>query len=294
MIETALAVIADAFNAEGVIMTSRDRGTDGADGGQAHTATGDEPGALSTPGLALRLPPSWGPSSPALFAVYGNLWEMLTAARHHCARCGSSDRPLAYTQQRVDSHWAWFCRIDDQAVSVAAALIRATPFDEAESDALARAMGSVVSAVSPSTVDGVELGSLKTKVATDISLSANTSEGDPANAITAEVSVQDPTNAGLVGSGKVASGLAPLTATGHGPDIETAVARAAANACQPQCRILFAGSSDLGGNTISIVIIDDESGAPRLGVSVRPVGDYAGVAEAVFLAASTGGIPSLR
>ena len=88
--------------------------------------------------------------------------------------------------------------------------------------------------------------------------------------------------------------MASLTATGRGPDIETAVARAAANACHPQCHVRFAGSSDLDGNTIAIVIVSDSSGAPRLGVAISPVGDYSGIAEAVFLAATPGGIPSLR
>ena len=240
----------------------------------------------ASPALALRLPPSWGPSSPALFAVYGNLWEMLTAEQHHCRRCGTSDRPLAYRQEQVDSHWAWFCRIEDQSVSVAAALVRLTPFDDAESDALARSMASVVTAVSPPVPDGGHPSDGLTTVTANVSLSADLAGVDPANAITAEVTVQDPAR-----TSGTTSGLASVTATGRGPDVETAVARAAANACHPQCRVRFAGSSDVDGRTISVVIVSDHDGAPRLGVSIRPVGDYTGIAEAVFLAASNGGFP---
>ncbi len=292
VVETALAAIAEAFGAHGVVMASRERPPSTPSGhyryrSAARSDVADESTETrSAPALALRLPPSWGPSSPALFAVYGNLWEMLTAEQHHCRRCGTSDRPLAYRQEKVDSHWAWFCRIEDQTVSVAAALVRLTPFDEAESDALARSMASVVTAVSPPVPEGGQSHELETTVASNVSLSADLAGSDPANAITAEVTVEDPTRA----SG-ITSSLASVTATGRGPDIETAVARAAANACHPQCQVRFAGSSDVDGQTISVVIVSDHDGAPRLGVSIRPVGDHTGVAEAVFLAASTGAFP---
>ncbi len=292
VVETALAAIAEAFGAHGVVMASRERSEPTPPGHYRYrSAAGtdadrDESDGLATPTLALRLPPSWGVSSPALFAVYGNLWEMLTAEQHHCRRCGTTDRPLAYRQERVDSHWAWFCRIEDQSVSVAAALVRLTPFDDSESDALARSMASVVTAVSPPDPDGAEPHSLKTRIASDVSVSADLAGQDPGNAITAEVTVHDAPQA--IGPG---AGLASVTATGRGPDVETAVARAAANACHPQCRVHFAGSSDVDGQTIAVVIVSDFDGAPRLGVSMRPVGDYTGVAEAVFLAASSGGFP---
>lgn len=291
VVETALAAIAEAFGAHGVVMASRERPSSTPSGHYRYRSAakgdvvGDPTEPNSSPALALRLPPSWSPSSPALFAVYGHLWEMLTAEQHHCRRCGTTDRPLAYRQERVDSHWAWFCRIEDQSVSVAAALVRLTPFDEAESDALARSMASVVTAVSPP-VPGGQPNEVRTTVSSNVSLSADLAGDDPANAITAEVTVEEP---GL-GSGDN-FGLASVTATGRGPDIETAVARAAANACQPQCSVRFAGSSDVDGQTISVVIVSDQDGAPRLGVSIRPVGDHAGVAEAVFLAASTGAFP---
>lgn len=298
VVETALAAIAEAFGAHGVVMASRERLPSTASGHYRYRSAarsgsavrGDHDGEVaepnSSPTLALRLPPSWGPSSPALFAVYGHLWEMLTAEQHHCRRCGTSDRPLAYRQERVDSHWAWFCRIEDQSVSVAAALVRLTPFDEAESDALARSMASVVTAVSPPVPGGGQPTDVRTTVASNVSLSAELAGGDPTNAITAEVTVQNPS----LPSGET-PGLASVTATGRGPDIETAVARAAANACHPQCQVRFAGSSDVDGQTISVVIVSDHDGAPRLGVSIRPVGDYTGVAEAVFLAASNGVFP---
>lgn len=292
VVETALAAIAEAFGAHGVVMASRERPHSTPSGHYRYRsaarddAIDDGPETNPSPALALRLPPSWSPSSPALFAVYGHLWEMLTAEQHHCRRCGTSDRPLAYRQERVDSHWAWFCRIEDQTVSVAAALVRLTPFDDVESDALARSMASVVTAVSPPVPEGGQPTEVRATVASNVSLSADLAGDDPTNAITAEVTVQDP--AGATGR---TSGLASVTATGRGPDIETAVARAAANACHPQCRIRFAGSSDVDGQTISVVIVSDHDGAPRLGVSIRPVGDYTGVAEAVFLAASTGTFP---
>ncbi len=302
VVETALAAIAEAFGAHGVVMASRERPPTTPSGhyryrsatrhGGADTDTGTHDAAgvptetATSPALALRLPPSWGPSSPALFAVYGNLWEMLTAEQHHCRRCGTTDRPLAYRQERVDSHWAWFCRIEDQSVSVAAALVRLTPFDDDESDALARSMASVVTAVSPPTIDGSQAQVLDAGVTSHVTLSAELAGDDPGNAITAEVTVHDPTH-----GSNPASALASVTATGRGPDIETAVARAAANACQPQCQVRFAGSSDVDGQTISVVIVSDRDGAPRLGVSIRPIGDYTGVAEAVFLAASPGVYP---
>jgi hypothetical protein len=295
VVETALAAVADAFGADGVVMTSRER-----------PDRDDVPGAQTdSPSLSMRLPPSWGPSSPALFAVYGNLWGMLNSERHHCSSCGQIDQPLAYRQEKVDSYWAWFCRIDDQSASVASALVRSTPFDEEESDALARSMRSIASAMSP--VVGRSPGDRKQNlpIATNVSVSPNPDSEDPTVAITAEVTVRNTSPAapgrsvhvaGISSLGAVRrsrGSLASLTATGRGPDIETAVARAAANACHPQCTIRFAGSSDLDGNTISVVIVSDATGGPRLGLAVRPVGDYSGVAEAVFLAASPGGIPSL-
>ena len=344
VVETALAAIAEAFDADGVVLTSRERSNPTPSGHYRYRDNfGDPVGAKpddraagprtsteteQAPSVALRLPPSWGPSSPALFALYGNLWQMLTDDRHHCPQCGSSDRPLAYRQAKVDSYWAWFCRIDDQSVSVSAALVRANPFDAVESDALARSMASVVTAVS-SPAETMESHSLRTRLSADVTISADVSGGDPANAITAEVTVHDGPHPSRVGgvartprlatsgpfgsfvsldhpvdAGSPASpfpvpggsivnptSLASLTATGRGPDIETAVARAAANACHPQCKVRFAGSSDLDGHTIAVVIVSDEDGSPRLGVSVRPMGDYSGVAEAVFLAASSGGLP---
>ncbi len=300
VVETALAAIAEAFGAHGVVMASQQRNPSTPSGHYRYRSasrqgdhsqsgngeTSERPFSPPSPTMALRLPPSWGPSSPALFAVYGHLWEMLTAEQHYCSGCGTSDQPLDYRQEQVDSHWAWFCRIEDQSVSVAAALVRLTPFDQAESDALARSMAAVVTAVSPPDPDRAEARDLRTKVAAGVSLSADVGAGDPANAISAEVSVDDPAvPAGTAGA------LASVTATGRGPDIETAVARAAANACHPQCQVRFAGSSDVDGQTISVVIVSDSEGAPRLGVSIRPVGDYTGVAEAVFLAAATGVFP---
>lgn len=296
VIETALAAIADAFGADGVIMISLDRSS-GRGGNRPMMETGvHQADRNPSPGLTLRLPPSWGPGSPALFELYGILWEMLNTEGQHCSRCGTNDRPLDHRQAQVDSHWGWFCRLDDGTAALAAALVRATPFDDDEADALARSMRSVAWAVSPSGVDGQGQAVVRAKAVTNVAVASEIDSGDMANAITAEVTVQNRRQTALSTSGGAPSGstrstMASLTATGRGPDIETAVARAAANACQPQCRIHFAGSSDVDGNTISIVTISDESGSPRLGVSVRPLGDYTGVAEAVFSAASPGGIP---
>jgi hypothetical protein len=303
VVETALAAVAEAFGADGVVMTSRERQIHSPDDRLVRDDLFGAESEGTSPSLSLRLPPSWGPTSPALFAVYGNLWEMLTIERHHCSRCGISDQPLAYRQEKVDSYWAWFCRIDDQSVSLAAALVRAAPFDDEESDALARSMRSVASAVSPGGGRDVGAGWPAIPVATNIVVSADPDARDLSDAITAEVTVRNrppgadrrhPGVSSLAVARRSRGSLASLTATGRGPDIETAVARAAANACLPQCRVRFAGSSDLDGNTVSVVIVSDATGAPRLGVAVRPVGDYSGVAEAVFLAASPGGIPSRR
>ena len=311
--ETALAAVAEAFGADGVVMVSRDRATATSDVPPSLLPVEGRAGEAEHSNLAHRLPPSWGLNSPALFALYGNLWEMINSERHHCSQCGVSDQPLAYRQERLDSYWAWFCRIDDQATSVAAALIRATPFDDEESDALARSMRSVATAVAPASgrnINNIDTESTRVPVATNVVVTANLDTDDLANAITAEVTVRNSsgrTNGnGAKASTAVRNGvhsldaarrargsLASLTATGRGPDVETAVARAAANACHPQCHVRFAGSSDLDGNTVSIVIVSDSSGAPRLGVAVRPVGDYSGIAEAVFLAATPGGIPSV-
>ncbi len=166
-------------------------------------------------------------------------------------------------------------RIDDEAGPVAAVAIRKASFSSEESEALGAVMGSVVDACSDTESKNATRQLIRARTTASLK-----SEGSD---LLAEVNADWERPGGSGRRSGPASGR--RTGVGRGSDPVTAVARAAAKACRPRCDVVFAGSSDLDGSEVSIVIVREPTHGLRLGYAVRPRGDHSGPAEAVFTAA---------
>lgn len=208
------------------------------------------------PLLAARLPSSVGVDSVVLLEIYGRLWAQAGGA--------PVGKPPNNGPFSIGSDQAWFWTLPghgDGPGPVAAAL-RRTALSPAEEWAMLRSLAAVASVVlSERSGSG---GEAVPRV------SATVSNKQPL--VTAEVTV-------VLDEPDVS-----LTGTARAEDMVNAIAAAAANACRPQCRILFAGSSDVESMTVTVVAVESEGGAPVVGLAVRPRGDHVGPAVAVLSA----------
>jgi hypothetical protein len=282
ILHAALTAVAESFRAEGAVLVLRP--------GNPHEGSGN-------PIMVTHLPPSWTANSSAMFELYGRLWSLSQIQPE-------SDRTWS-DQYRIDEFNVWMARLPGLDGPVGVAFARTTRFQPAETHALERSMASAVSALAPVGPRGddnsiapsvVERRSDSTypvgsrdrrRPPAAVFTASITDDGDT---VVAEVTVRqsDEPDATVPDPESDGSSRATLTGTGRGADVATAVARAAANACQPQRRISFAGSLDVDASTVTVVLVgglDLDGRPPRLGVSIRPSGDVVGAAEAVFAAA---------
>lgn len=256
VVDTALAVVADAFELDGLVVA----------GGA---------GSPSSRFLATRLPPSWSAGSPVLFELYGRLHAALVPdgpdqrsefrGRPHPSPDGPGLRNQGAStwQASIGSHRAWLVRIERADHPVVAAAVRRAPFSPPESQALATVLGSLASALSGDRSDVERRAVLRSS----LSVSVDRNE----SGATAIVGLTGPEG--------------QRSASAVGPDVVTAVARAAADVCQPPRHVRFAGASAVDDHAVTIVIVGDGEGRLGLGFAVGPGDDAAGAAEAVLTAA---------
>lgn len=298
VIDAAVTAMVDGFRADGAVVASR-------------SVAAFEDRVDQLPNLSLRVPPSCNVSSPLLFAVYGQLSQLLEADPNVAAEQSG--------QRQIGDTWVWFYRVENDRIAgtpsaeqgtdgdlgsvraTVAATFRSTPFEQWETDALSSLVASVaftlggskrqvelrrrlragtsveIVHVAQDTKFENEAGSSSfSDSALSDSSYGNHAADDSGQAVRAEVSY-----AGTV-DGLEAQGEGFVAGAGVGADAVAAVAAAAAEICQGDRQVVFAGSSEVGGHTVTIVMMTEAGTRPRLGVAVHEPGDLKGVAEAVL------------
>ncbi len=246
--ETALAAIAEGFGAEAVAIAR----VDGADD------------AI----ISSRLPPSWDESASLTFELHGQLWGLLerrgrlvstSAVAAVGARAG--DEPTETSHELLlGGRPTWLGWQSSTAGDLAAAVVRSTPFTDAERAALGRLVRTVA----------VAIGGRRTSPSPTPDLSvAVTTKDDRWRA-----------EAIVVTDGKRRRAIA------EADDRELAVARAAAKFCRVPAEVGFAGRTELDGVSVTLVVVNDKHNAPFLGLAVTEPGRVEAPAEAVFSAVS--------
>lgn len=296
VVETALGAIADAFSLDGVALVAQagsdlngsdvnDSDLNGSDLNSSDFNEEQSANQIVPTFLAVRLPNGWSTESPELFEIYGNLWQILrddsspAASSLLAGRLSGSVSKLPaammqHWQQQVGRHWILLSRIDSGEQPVATVAIRKSSFSEPEVEAIGEVIGSVVAACSDT--EATALARNRIRSGTTASLK---SEGDD---VLAEVRAEWVLEPDKTARSEPLPGR--RTGLGRGIDPAMAVARAAAKACRPRCEVAFAGTSELEGVDVSIVMIRHPERGFRLGFAVREKGDHSGAAEAVFTA----------
>lgn len=236
---TALASIADGFNADGVVLVRR-----------------DESGELAT--VTSRLPSGWSTLSPVTFEMVGLLWQHLDrpAAPPHQATVGSHSFLLSgHDDERTGDP-----TIDHPAVagSLAVAVVRSTPFADAEVEIVGNLVRSVGAALNGPVV-----------IPSD-------------NAIRV---LNQRTADGVLADVRIGVGADRRHAAAVADDVVTATARAASELCDVPMDVTFAGSTEVDDNIVTLVVVTGPGGAPLFGLSVDDRTASTGPAEAVFAAA---------
>jgi hypothetical protein len=228
--ELAVDAISNGFDAEGVMMARID-----ANGGVS---------ALQT-----RLASTWSPSDPLGFEVNGRLWETLR-------------RPSHEPTQVVIGRWSvLFCRQAVGSTVVAAAVLRARPFDneeQAQLDLLIRsaARATEVESLIP---DSTSLRVLVT-----------------------------PSEDRFLADVRLVDGQSRRHGAAVGSTEDAAVAHAAVELCDLPMDVRFAGSTLVDGAHVSIVVLEGEVGTV-FGLAVTARLSSAGLVEATFAAAASAG-----
>lgn len=122
VVDTALAVIAEGFEADAVVFVRRE--------------DPDRPPVVSS-----RIPPSWDEASGFTFELFGQLWRLLEAPG------AGDDEAAACCPIRVGPHHGWMSRRRSDAGDLVAAVVRNRPFSPAEQATLCRVVRSVTVAV---------------------------------------------------------------------------------------------------------------------------------------------------
>lgn len=245
VVDTALAVIAEGFDADAVVFVRRE--------------DPDRPPVVSS-----RIPPSWDEASGFTFELFGQLWRVLEApgtpdmgpAGHACPAGGDQ---AAGSSIKVGPHHGWISRRRSDQGDLVAAVVRARPFSPAEQVTLGRVVRSVTVAV------GDRPLAIRRRLSATV---AADGEG-----WRAEVAVAS--------AGRAAPGCAGY-ATGSSPEL--AVARAAAHLGRPPYEVAFAGSTRLDQGVVTIVLVSAPDSSPLLGLAVSDDDGPLGPAEAVLSA----------
>jgi len=246
VVDTALAVIAEGFDADAVVFVRREEP--------------DRPPLVSS-----RIPPSWDEASGFTFELFGQLWGLLEAPEAAEVvvpagrSCSPTDDQSAGSSIKVGPHHGWIVRRRSDHGDLVAAVVRARPFSPAERATLGRVVRSVTAAV----------GDRPLAIRRRLSASV-TPDGDGWRA---EVAVAS--------AGRAAPGC-----SGHatGPVPEVAVARAAARLGRPPYDVAFAGRTRLDQAVVTIVVVNAPDNSPLLGLAVSDDDGPLGPAEAVLSA----------
>lgn len=255
VVDTALAVIAEGFDADAVVVVRRE-------------------GADHPPVVSSRIPPSWDEASGFTFELFGQLWRLLEASGPTSGatagggagtgvgddQCGDHGAGAI----RVGPHHGWIGRRRSAAGELVAAVVRARPFTPADQATLSRVLHSVAVAV----------GARPLEISRRLSATV-TPDGDGWRA---EVAV--------AAAGRAAPGCAGF-ATADGPEL--AVARAAARLGRPPYDVAFAGRTQVDQVTVTIVVVNAPDGSPLLGLAVSDDDGPRGPAEAVLSAMAAAG-----
>ena len=130
VMDTALAVIAEGFDADAVVFVRRE-------------------GPDQPPVVSSRIPPSWDEASGFTFELFGQLWRLMEVAETAPGppRPAGRRQDAAGSSIRVGSHHGWVSRQRSDAGDLVAAVVRARPFSPAEQATLSRVVRSVTVAV---------------------------------------------------------------------------------------------------------------------------------------------------
>jgi hypothetical protein len=228
--ELAADSISNGFAAEGVLMARRS-----ADG--------------TIDPLQTRLGSTWSTNDPFGFEVNGRLWQTL-------------EREIDETRQfEIGPSSVLFARHQLGTSVMATAVVRSTPFDEAEQAQLGGLFRSAARAIEVDTAIPEKI-SLRVLV---------TPSGDR---FLADVRLVDG------------------TARRHGASVadteDRAVAQAAVELCDLPLDVRFAGSTLVDDDDVSIVVLDGDSG-PVFGLAITGRMSSSGLVEATFAAAACAG-----
>ncbi len=229
VIDLAVEALSHSFGALGVLLARRE--TDG-----DHRIE-----------LASTMPARWSLDEPTGFEIVGRLWGLID--RH------GDDEVVD-----VDDVSGLFTSAEVGTSRLAAALVRAVPFDDDERRVIGRLLNSVARAFDPSDAlpEGAALRVLVRPSA----------EGSLAD-------VRLSNHRGRRHAGSVAA------------TAERAVAQAAAELCDLALRVRFAGTTTVGDNLVTVVVVEEADGGPLFGLAVTDRSSASGPAEATFAAAAS-------
>ncbi len=229
--QLALQAVVDGFDADGVVLVRRD-------GGEMAALTCD-------------LGPSWNGFDARSFEVSGRLWAQL------------NQTVSSYDQQSFGDCHVLFCNQASADSAMAAAVVRSTPFLEAEAGRVADLVRSVGAAL-----------------AKPVGIPA----GHSMRALTKD------TTDGVLADIRLSAGDDKRHAASVASTPQMALACAAAELCDDQLSVGFAGDTLVEGNNIDLVVLNRRSGGPLFGLAVTEPTAKTGPAEAVFAAAAAVGI----
>lgn len=202
--------------------------------------------------LQTRLAGTWAPGDPLGFEVNGRLWNCLT------------ERTSVQGQVPIGRLHVLFGRHKIGPVVVATAVVRSRAFSRAEQDQLA---GLIRSAARATEVED----SLPESAGVRVSVT-------PGSETAASVDLEL--------NGRTHSGR------GTGGSVDEATAKAALDLAGIQADVRFAGSTQVDGDHVTIVVLHSSSGTV-FGLAVTTPGSTTGAVEATFSAAISAGLDPL-
>lgn len=229
--QLALQAIVDGFDANGVVLVRRDNGEMAA--------------------LTCDLGPSWNGFDAQSFEVSGRLWAQLNQS------------VSSYDQQSFDGTHVLFCNQAGADSAMAAAVIRSTPFDDAEASRVADLVRSVGAALAKP---------------------AGIPSGHSMRALTKD------TTDGVLADIRLSAGDDNRHAASVADTPQMALACAAAELCDDKLSVGFAGDARVEGSNVDLVVLNRSTGGPLFGLAVTEPTATTGPAEAVFAAAAAVGI----
>lgn len=196
--------------------------------------------------LASQIPASWTALYPVMFEVAGQLWKALDSGTD-----GQFQTPIG-------DYSFLLCRQTSHDGPMAAAVVRKRSFNDAEAQTVGRLVRSVGSALSESIL-----------VPTDGAIRVLSQKVDDGYLADVRIGIADDRRHGAA----VAESSC------------AAIAQAAAEICDVDFDVQFAGQATVDEKLVTMVVLGDHFGGPLFGLSVTDLASSAGPAEAVFGAA---------